>query len=524
MLWSKELGPHSGPAVGADVSATGAVLRGCGSGMLCHMNHDPHRPRYHFVIPERCAYPADPNGAIYWRGRYHLMYIYQDPALPHGGHCWGHASSADLISWTHHPPAIVPRPGDADVGSYSGNAFVNLDGDATILYHGCQAGNCIATSDDDDLISWRKLATNPIVPKPPEDHPDAALYSSWDPHGWVEDGRYYAVFGGQLGSGAPATLFIAGDLAHWEYQGPFLTRDLPDVDEFEDVSCPDFFTLGDRHALLCISHARGCRLYLGAWNGRQFNPQEHIRMNWPGGACFAPESLLAPDGRRIFWAWALDPRANETVQAAGWSGVMTLPRELDLPADGVLRVRPAREVEQLRGEPIKVGDVTLVAGKQRTIPEIQGDDLELQLDMQMTDDAVAGVAVRCSPDGQEQTVILCDVPAGEVRIDLARSTADASVIYPQFIIGRDDAPPVTSQAAPYAFRADGSASLRILIDRSILDIFIDQRLCLTQRIFPMRPDSLGIALVCLAGQLHRANLTAWRMRPLAWLNSAIASR
>lgn len=487
------------------------------------MRDNQHRPQYHFVIPERSARPADPNGAIYWRGRYHLMYIFQDPALPHGGHCWGHVSSEDLLDWTHHPPSIVPRPGDADVGSYSGSAFVNLDGDVTILYHGCQAGNCIATSADDDLISWAKLEANPIVSDPPEDHPGPGLYSSWDPHGWVENGRYCAVFGGRLGSGAPATLFTADDLAHWEYDGPLLTHDLPDVDEFEDISCPDFFALGDQHALLCISHARGCRLYLGVWDGRQFDPQQHIRMNWPGGACFAPESLLTSDGRRIFWTWAIDPRPHELVAASGWSGVMTLPRELDLAADGVLRIRPAHEIEQMRGESVSVGGVNLVAGQQRTIAEIQGDDLELQLDVQMTDDAVAGVAVRCSPDGQEQTLILCDVPAGEVQIDLARSTADASVIYPQVVIGHDDAPPVTCQTAPYVFNSDRSVSLRLFVDRSMLEVFIDERLCLTQRIFPTRPDSLGVALVCRAGHV-RQQLSAWSMQPLVWSNSSTKIR
>ena len=39
---------------------------------------DPHRPGYHFVMPEGFGSPFDPNGAIYWKGRYHLFYIFQD--------------------------------------------------------------------------------------------------------------------------------------------------------------------------------------------------------------------------------------------------------------------------------------------------------------------------------------------------------------------------------------------------------------------------------------------------------------
>jgi beta-fructofuranosidase len=43
------------------------------------MRSDPYRPIYHFVAPEGHAKPFDPNGAIYWNGKYHLGYIYQEP-------------------------------------------------------------------------------------------------------------------------------------------------------------------------------------------------------------------------------------------------------------------------------------------------------------------------------------------------------------------------------------------------------------------------------------------------------------
>ena len=55
---------------------------GLGSAHLRRWRHrllnDPYRPAYHFVVPEGVCLPADPNGAIYWNGRYHLGYIYQD--------------------------------------------------------------------------------------------------------------------------------------------------------------------------------------------------------------------------------------------------------------------------------------------------------------------------------------------------------------------------------------------------------------------------------------------------------------
>ena len=34
---------------------------------------DPYRPGYHFAVLEGRASPFDPNGAIFWKGRYHLF-------------------------------------------------------------------------------------------------------------------------------------------------------------------------------------------------------------------------------------------------------------------------------------------------------------------------------------------------------------------------------------------------------------------------------------------------------------------
>ena len=86
--------------------------------------------------------PFDPNGAIFWKGKYHLFYIFQD----HRGHCWGHASSIDLLHWRIHTAALYHEENDAGYGIFSGNCFINKKGEATMLYHGVKAGNCIATS------------------------------------------------------------------------------------------------------------------------------------------------------------------------------------------------------------------------------------------------------------------------------------------------------------------------------------------------------------------------------------------
>ena len=464
---------------------------------------DPHRPRYHFVTPEGACMPFDPNGAIHWQGQYHLGFIFQDER----GHCWGHASSPDLLHWRLQPPMLAPNPGDVDRGIFSGNAFVDRKGRAVALYHGVGAGNCIATSTDADLRTWQKLPSNPIVPIPKKGEAGFGKYESWDPHGWFENDTYYAVFGG----GNP-TLFRGKELDQWEYVGPLLAKELPGVDDDEDISCPDLFRMGDKHILLCISHRRGCRYYIGRFDGTQFHPESHHRMNWPGGTCFAPESLLDDRRRRIFWAWVLDLRPRHAGIAAGWSGVMTLPRVLDLDAQGTMTIRPAEELNALRFAEQRRQNVQLDE-KLQLFPDLAGDCLELSVTAELGMARSMSLEVRRSPSGEETTVVTYDHERGVLAIDTSHSTLDPSIVSRTFCMrANDDNPKVTAQEAPFQLRGGEPLKLRVFLDASILEVFANDRQCVTQRIYPTRKDSVGVGLRSV-GNARVTSLIGWQMRP-----------
>ena len=350
------------------------------------MTSDPRAPCYHFTAPEGDCRPFDPNGAIFWRGRYHLFYIFQDPGLPHGGHCWGHASSPNLLDWTLHPPALKPAEGDPEVGIFSGGAFLDKEGRPVLIYHGVGAGTCLAAPGDEELIRWRKSPHNPVIPEPKPGTPGWGVYNVFDPHAWLEGDRYYAILGGKVkphDRWDTAYLFTSTDLLHWEYLRPFYRPDPRWTGEEEDCACPDFFPLGDRHALLCISHPWGARCYLGRYRNGTFFPEEHQRMNWPGGACFAPESLVDGRGRRVFWAWALDQGRREKPLCG--LGVMTLPRVLSLARDGSLRIEPAEELEGLRRPRGQWKDLTLAPGGELSFDGLRGDSLELGLEASLAE-------------------------------------------------------------------------------------------------------------------------------------------
>ena len=456
---------------------------------------DPYRPGYHFVVPEGLARPFDPNGCIYWKGKYHLFYIFQDRDLPHGGHCWGHVSSIDLVHWTHHPTGLAPRPGDPDQGIFSGNAFVNKQGEATILYHGVGVGNCIATSSEDDLVNWTKLSANPIIPNPKEGDPEFGKYRSWDPHGWLENDTYYAIFGGKRPS-----IFKASELDKWEYVGDLLAHAAPGVDINEDISCPDLFKLGNKYVLVCISHRLGCRYYVGEWKNEQFYPEFHEQMSWVDNAFFAPESLLDDRGRRIMWAWIFDGRSGETSKASGWSGTMSLPRVLWLGEDETLRMRPPEELEALRYNPRKMESLTIEADSEMPLKGVSGNSLELNIEAFLAvGDPTFGVKVCCSSDGEEQTVIFYDSVEKKLKIDTTKSSLGEG--------------PKSVEGGTFELKPDESLKLRVFVDKSVVEVFANDRQAVMRRIYPTRRDSQGVVLFSRGGVTRAKSIEAWNMVP-----------
>lgn len=407
---------------------------------------DPRQPTYHLFHRGESRGPFDPNGALYWNGRYHLHYIVNDDGLS-----YAHISSSDMIHWQQHPLTLTHEA----VGKWlaSGTCIVNKEGVPTIIYHGCDPAYCnheqgvgrnyLAFAMDADLENWE---VSPFIVEPvlqPNQHD--SVIARWDPDIWLEGDTYYALFGFHPGAekhGKKPTLMKSADLKNWTYVGVFFSKDMDDVANDEDFSCPNFFKLGDKYMLLCISHNRGCRYYIGEWKHEKFTPEIHARMTWKDNHFFAPESLLTPDGRRVMWAWMFG-------KGDQWDGVQSLPRELSLLQDGQLAIKPIREIEILRQNEIHEENIRVESDQDYRLQKIAGNTLEFIAVFKPSHAKRYGVRVLCDYENDKGHSIFFELDSKTIT--------------------------VADETAPFELNAGEELRLHIFLDKSIIEVFINDR-------------------------------------------------
>jgi beta-fructofuranosidase len=457
--------------------------------------HSNHRPRFHFTAPRNWL--NDPNGLIQINGVYHLYYQHNPSGAFWGNMHWGHAVSQDLLHWEHQPLAMFPDQPYDRFGVFSGCAVLN-NGVPTLVYTGVQtdAGYqtqlpCVATSHD-GLISWHKHPANPVIAHAPagvkpSDFRDHTIWKDADSDDWLM--AIGASFEGQTGA---ALLYRSADLVQWQYLGP-LIKDAAGVGHMWE--CPDFFELGGQHVLIIspIPLRKTVQL-VGQYSQHRFTPR-HTATHVYGGCFYAPQSFWDEHGRRVQfgWLWEKDVAANHP-NPRGWAGAMSLPRALSFSADGVLLAQPVAEIATLRHEHKQ--HRLQVSGLQ-ALPNISGDCLEVIVRFDNIHAERFGLCMRRSPDGAEQTRIMCSRADQHVFVDRTRSSAQASA---------ENA----DEPCPYPI-SKKPVTLRIFVDRSVIEVYVDDgRACIIDRVYPSRADSVGVAVFAEGGPVA-AQVDAWSL-------------
>jgi beta-fructofuranosidase len=343
---------------------------------------DPAFPRFH-PRPAQ-GWINDPNGISYLNGRYHVFFQYNPDSARHNRIAWGHVSSADLVHWEEHPVALRPQHrGPDEYGCWTG--VVTDDGGVpTAAYSGVRGNGghsqVVIARGSSDLITWEQ--TGHVAATMPDDGQVTAVR---DPFIFRFNGKRYAMQGAGLANGQAALLlYIVEDMSDWRYQGIWLTSENPVASEFtpaEIWECPQLVRVPDSSA-----HYAGDSADAGTWLmmfSLWLSGDEHEHVNGVGhligslaedpetglpvftprsggksdlGPDFYAPQIVALEERALLWGWANEGpgrdgrrgRSQDEIDAAGWAGALTFPRELSV-IDGSLAVSPAPEIDAYRG-------------------------------------------------------------------------------------------------------------------------------------------------------------------------------
>ncbi len=333
----------------------------------------------------------DPNGFIYFHGKYHLFYQYFPYAPMWGTMHWGHAVSEDLVHWEHLDIALFPTKSYDRNGVFSGSAL-EVEGKLYLYY---SAVRYLETEEENIHRAWKEQfetsqamlisedgyhfdnwnGKRQIIPVLRDDAIGDAV-NTRDPKVWQEEGTYYMILGSTYKRTRGRVLFYTSlEGEKWKYAAQYprqspsgqAEKGLSEMERESDkpawrerpednssgawpenvgmpgkiMECPDLFRLGETYVFM------GSPMYIGepgkgyeslsVCSLAEFDRRScELRLSGKfqyvdyGMDLYAPQTNVDKDGRRVMIAWMRMPEAVEEEGKKPWNGMMCVPRVIEV--------------------------------------------------------------------------------------------------------------------------------------------------------------------------------------------------
>jgi fructan beta-fructosidase len=440
--------------------------------------HGQYRPQFHYTPMH--GHIGDATGLIYYKGEYHLFYMYDPWSTKRAEHKnWGHAISNDCLHWREMPPIldtlIDHRPGSGGgIVDWNNSSGLRRGIEKTfmVFYTDYVLGTCIAYSNDKGR-TWVRHRLNPIL-EGTEDIRDPYVFwykpaSSWRMVRYEKKGFAF---------------YESADLLSWRY----LSRS----DGFYE--CPDIFELavdGDSQNRKWVLIDGDGTYLIGMFDGTGFTAEtEKLQVNYgqaSHGRLYATQSwkhTFEGDGPVVqlaFVGYVREPRLT-------WIGQMCFPCELTLRTrpDGIRLFRyPLPVIKNLYSEQRVWHDTEVHPGITK-FDGAEGDALDIHVEIEPAGAQTFGLEIR----GQRLTY----------------DVQDRTLSW--------------NESVPLAL-VNSRIRLRIMLDRSSIEVFgNDGQLSLTNLFFP-DTSNREIKLFAEGGSIRVAYLeinhveSIWQERELA---------
>lgn len=444
------------------------------SSTLVTLTESDYRPFYHFTPPAK--WMNDPNGLIYYKGKYHLFYQYNPNSNVWGPMHWGHATSTDLFNWQDLPIALSPdNTGTifsgstvADVSNTSGFKTGNEDPLVAIYtLAGSQQHQSIAYSTDGGM-NWTKYAANPVLPNPGiSDFRDPKVVWYAQTQKWIM----------ALATGNKVSFYSSSDLKSWQFESSFGEG----VGAHGGVwECPDLFLVPVEGTniykwVLIVSLNPGgpnggsaTQYFIGDFDGKQFttNTTETHWIDYGtdnyAGVTFS--NIPAIDGRKVMIGWMSNWIYAQQVPTFTWRSTTTIPKSISLTSAGqnefILKFKPVDEMINYytnNADTSIAAPVKSVQLQNNKIIRTGAYELKFLADL----NAANSLSLTLG-NTAEKILITYDKAANLIYLDRSRSgVVDFNSHFSQRIL------------CPYNSKIGKLTEFRILVDKTSLELFVD---------------------------------------------------
>lgn len=305
------------------------------------------KPKLHLTAPYH--WMNDPNGLIYYNGKYHIFYQHFPYANHWGTMHWGHAVTEDFIHFEHLPIALYPSKNFDRNGCFSGSA-IEKDGKLYLYYTAIQyiKGNpdYIHTQfDNDDLIASQALLISQdgytfdnindkqcIIDMISQKELGDSRHTR-DPKVWKsQDGKMIigSKIPSQKGYSGEVLFYESDDGIHFQYKNRFIDDNIGTMWE-----CPDIIKINHQYFIILSPEnidqppkPTGNSIYIPIdFDEETMTVQKQGDFEYLdyGLDFYAPQTFLNQYGQRTMMGWL---RMREPEIDENWVGMLTMPRIL----------------------------------------------------------------------------------------------------------------------------------------------------------------------------------------------------
>ena len=501
--------------------------------------NEDYRGQYHYSVKD--GWGNDPNGMVYYKGKYHLFYQYYDS--PNWGPMhWAHATSTDLIHWEEQSIQFYPDEygtmysGCAVIANHETAPAIFNEGEEGLVFfitsNGGNGGDIqkITAAYSKDGETFHKYDEGKVLINWTDDSLKNTAFR--DPKVFRYENKWFMVI-----AGGPLRIYSSDDLVNWQVESVY--GDL-------HTECPDLYPLvvkdennqeiGEVKWVL----DRGGRKYKigdfkqvnGNWSfvpdeqyastnaggmGNEdndgimnFGPDSYAAMTYYMGDFGTADNFKAQDIIAINWMNTWDSGFNNAIPNANgntiFNGTFNLQLKLGIKKDSYgkyyLTQTPIDEYKTLRDEANKVelNDIT-INETNNPLNNFSGDNYEIVANLK-PDSTCSEVGFKVRTGYDQETVIKYNLENKQLTIDRLKSGV---------IVVEGERLNVCSQNVE--LNADGSIDLHIYVDRSSVEVFTnDYTVAGAMQIFAS-PVSKGLSVYSIDGNAT-GNITIYPMKTI----------